>query len=103
MLLREAATLRTGGGYDENGAYIPPVDNPIRAEFAPLTAQESADVGRDPSAVSYRRTFQWPTVLDAATAVVWRGKQYQFVGPSMMLTARGQVHHQEAIITRATG
>ncbi len=103
MILREHATLRTGGGYDENGGYIPPVDNPIRAEFTPLTAEESADTGRTPSSVSYRMTFRWPDVLPAATAVAWRGKQYAFVGPSMMLSVRGQLHHQEAIITRATG
>lgn len=103
MLLREAASLLTGGGYDENGGWIPPVDNPIRAEFAPLTAEESAAVGRTPSAVSYRMTFRWPDVLSAATSVSWRGMQYQFVGPSMMLTVAGRLHHQEAVITRATG
>jgi hypothetical protein len=103
MILREAATLRTGGGTDSNGNPIPTVDNPIRAEFTPLTAEESQALGRTPSSVSYRMIFVWPTVLAAATAVTWRGKLYAFVGPSMLHTIRGQLHHQEAIITRATG
>jgi len=103
MLLREPATLRTGDYYDENSQWHPGVDMPIRAEFAPLTAEESADTGRTPSAVSYRMVFLWPDVLPAATAVAWRDKLYTFVGPSMMLTVAGRLHHQEAIITRATG
>lgn len=103
MLLREPAVLKTGGGFDGNGDPIPTVDNPIRAEFAPLTAEESHDVGRDPSAVSYRMTFRWPDVLGASTKVQWRGTEYEFVGPSMQYTAVGRLHHQEAIITSATG
>lgn len=103
MILREAATLKIGGGYDENGQWHAGTDTPIRAEFAPLTAEESAALGRTPSSVSYRMVFGWPDVLPAATAVVWRGLQYQFVGPSMLCTVAGRLHHQEAIVTRATG
>jgi hypothetical protein len=103
MLLREPAVLRTGGGTDSDGNPIPTIDDPIRAEFAPLTAEESFAAGRSPSSVSYRMIFVWPTVLSAATAVMWRGKLYQFVGPSMQFTVRGQLHHQEAVITRAAG
>jgi SPP1 family predicted phage head-tail adaptor len=103
MLLREDAVLRTGGGTDSNGNPIPAVDVAIRAEFAPLTAEESYSAGRTPSSVSYRMVFMWPDQLKAATAVTWRGKLYQFVGPSMLHTIRGQVHHQEAVISRTTG
>jgi hypothetical protein len=103
MLLREAAVLQTGGGRDDNGAIIPTVDNPIRAEFTPLTAEESAALGRTPSSVTYRMIFQWPEQLKAATAVTWRGKVYQFVGPSMIYSVHWRVHHQEAIISRTTG
>lgn len=103
MILREPATLRTGGGMDSNGDPLPYVDHPVRAEFAPLTAEEAYAAGRNPSSVSYRMIFRYPTVLPSTTAVVWRGEQYQFVGPSMQHTATGRLHHQEAIVTSATG
>jgi Phage head-tail joining protein len=103
MLLREPAVLRTGGGTDSDGNPIATVDDAIRAEFASLTAEESFAAGRSPSSVSYRMIFVWPTMLSAATAVMWRGKLYQFVGPSMQFTVQGQLHHQEAVITRAAG
>jgi hypothetical protein len=103
VLLREAAVLNTGGGLDGNGNPIPAVNTPIRAEFAPLTAEESFSAGRNPSSVSYRMTFLWPTVLPTSTTVTWRTKVYNFVGPSMQHTIQGRLHHQEAIVTRATG
>jgi len=37
--------------------------------------------------------FVWPTMLPAATAVMWRDKLYQFVGPSTLFTVRGELHH----------
>jgi hypothetical protein len=48
-------------------------------------------------------TFLWPTVLPTSTTVTWRTKVYNFVGPSMQHTIQGRLHHQEAIVTRATG
>lgn len=103
MILRESVTLKLGGGMDGNGDPLPYVNHPIRAEFAPLTAEEAYSLDRTPSSVSYRIIFRWPDVVGSGTAVVWRGKQYEFVGPSMQHTANGRLHHQEAIISRATG
>jgi len=103
VLLREKAILRTGGGRDSSGQPLPYVDVPTRAEFAPLSAEESLALGRNASSVSYRMVFRYPDVLPAAAAVSWRGRQYNLVGPSMMYTVNGRVHHQEAIVTRATG
>jgi hypothetical protein len=103
VLLREPATLHTGGGFDSDGNPLPTTDTAIRAEFAPLTAEESFSAGRSPSSVTYRMIFTYPTVLPTATTVTWRAKEYDFVGPSMQHTIQGRLHHQEAIVTRATG
>lgn len=103
MILRENITLLIGGGHDDNGNSVPPTEHPTYAELSPLTAEESFSAGRDPSSVSYRMVFVWPDVLPASTAVTWRGTTYSFVGPSMLYTVLGRVHHQEAIVTSATG
>lgn len=103
MILREAITLLIGGGFDSGGNPVEPTEHDAWAELTPLTTEESFSAGRDPSAVSYRMVFTWPEVLSTSTVVVWRGTSYDFVGPSMLHTVGGQLHHQEAIVTRATG
>lgn len=99
--LREPIIIRVGVEYPgtPNGTEM----FSARAAIWPLSSTEAAERGRDPSSVSYRAIIAWPDVLPASTDVEWRGQRYRMVGPSMQHTKNGVLHHQEIIITRATG
>ena len=74
-----------------------------------LTAEESSASGRSPSSVSYRMIFVWPNDFRVADHAVGDGcdvaRQAVPVRRSLdaVLTVRGQLHHKEAVITRAAG
>lgn len=104
MLYREKIEIGGAGGYDENGAYIPPTYVPWRGNVSPLTSEESADRGRDPSSVAYKVAMRPPAVEITSTGTIrWRGVVYQVVGKPQQFVIGGRVHHLEVIIENATG
>ena len=75
-----------------------------RCEITPLTAEESAAVGRNSSSVTYRAIIE-PAVGDLAASArfTWRGRSYSAIGPSMCHTALGRIHHYEIFIGISAG
>ena len=79
LLLRDAVTLRIGGGYDENMDPLPVQNLAIRAEMVPVSGDQQSARGRSMSLTTYRLVVSDPRI-EQVTKVSWRGKDWTLEG-----------------------
>ena len=102
LLLRDAVTLRIGGGYDENMDPLPVQNLAIRAEMVPVSGDQQSARGRSMSLTTYRLVVSDPRI-EQVTKVSWRGKDWTLEGQPMPYRIRGKTHHYEVLVSLGTG
>ena len=74
----------------------------LPADIRRLTAEEMVAFKQElAESVTYRAIFAYDRPpLPPTTVAFWRGQEYTLIGPSMLATRHGQIHHHEAIMSR---
>lgn len=100
---RITTTIREFLGYNEWGepVYTDVTSGPIPAEVRPLGSAETVDAGANVVTTRYRVFVGPDTVLDATSAVTWRGGSYEVEGDLEPHVLGGRVHHHELIVKRS--